>query len=285
MTVLELDDFQKALGLKGPLGRLLARWAFRLLEIDEVNRIHDKYSEFTGPEFSAHVLEEIGVSYEIPEYQLERIPAEGGFVTVSNHHFGAADGMILSSVVGSRRPEYKILTTFLLSLIPNLRESFIGVNNFAKGGAQSISGIRTALKHISEGNPIGFFPAGMVATWQTGKNKTSTQKGKVVEDLPWAENIVKLAQKSGFPIIPIYFHGGNSKTFHRLGRIHPRLRTVRLIHEMLHMRGTVIQVRIGQPITAEEIAGMDVHVLGRYLRSRCYALEAQCVPEDTISRA
>jgi hypothetical protein len=79
-------------------------------------------------------------------------------------------------------------------------------------------------------------------------------------------------------VLPVYFDGGNSDSFHRLGRIHPRLRTIRLIHEMFHMRGTVVRVRIGQPIPASEIAGMDIPDLGRYLRSRCYALQAQCLP-------
>lgn len=271
-TVLELDELQQKLGLKGFLGHGVARVIYNLLELKEVNRIHSKYSNSFGPEFSAHVLEEVAVSYEISESQLDYIPREGGFITVSNHHFGAVDGMILSSVIGSRRPDYKILTTFLLSMIPNLKDSFIGVDNFSSGGAKSISGIRAALSHLSEGKSLGLFPAGEVATWQ---------KRRVVEDIPWAENIVKMVRKSGFPVVPIYFDGGNSKMFHMLGRIHPRLRTLRLIHEMFHMRGTVIQVRIGQPIPASEIAGMDIPALGRYLRNRCYALEAQCITSES----
>ena len=277
-TVLEAEELQKVLGIKGFPGRCLARLAYRILELEKVNRVHHKYHDSVGPEFSAHVLEDIGIRYEIPPEQLDRIPREGGFITVSNHHFGAIDGMILSAVVGSRRPDYKILTTFLLSLIPSLKDGFIPVDNFSTGGARSISGIRTALGHISDQHPLGLFPAGEVATWQKGKNRTSLGKDKIVEDIPWAENIIKLVRKSGFPVVPIYFEGGNSKSFHILGRIHPRLRTVRLIHEVFNKRGRVVQVRIGQPLTAEEIARFDVPTLGRYLRNRCYALEAQCLP-------
>ena len=277
-TVLEADELQKVLGIKGFPGRCLARLAYRILELEKVNRVHHKYHDSVGPEFSAHVLEDIGIRYEIPPEQLDRIPREGGFITVSNHHYGAIDGMILSAVVGSRRPDYKILTTFLLSLIPSLKDGFIPVDNFSTGGARSISGIRTALGHIADQHPLGLFPAGEVATWQKGKNRTSLGKDKVVEDIPWAENIIKLVRKSGFPVVPIYFEGGNSKSFHILGRIHPRLRTVRLIHEVFNKRGRVVQVRIGQPLTAEEIARFDVPTLGRYLRNRCYALEAQCLP-------
>ena len=277
-TVLEVEELQKVLGVKGFPGRCLARWAYRILELEKVNRVHHKYHDSVGPEFSAHVLDDVGIRYEIPSEQLDRIPREGGFITVSNHHYGAIDGMILSAVVGSRRPDYKILTTFLLSLIPSLKDGFIPVDNFSTGGTRSISGIRAALGHIADQHPLGLFPAGEVATWQKGKNRTSLGKDKVVEDIPWAENIIKLVRKSGFPVVPIYFEGGNSKSFHILGRIHPRLRTVRLIHEVFNKRGRVVQVRIGQPLTAEEIAGFEVPALGRYLRSRCYALEAQCLP-------
>lgn len=284
-TVLEREELQKMLGLKGFFGRLAARAVYGILEFDEVNRIHSKFSDSEGPAFSAHVLEEVGVKFEIPEEQLARIPAEGGFITVSNHHYGSIDGMILSEVIGSRRPDYRILTTFLLSLIPSLKESFIPVDNFSSGGARSISGIRTALGHLAEGKPLGLFPAGEVATWQKGKNRTASGKGKVVEDIPWAENIVKLVRKSGFPVIPVYFDGGNSRMFHRLGRIHPRLRTLRLIHEVFNKPGTTVKVRIGQPIPASEIAGFDIPALGRYLRNRCYALEAQCLPPVTQAEA
>lgn len=283
-TVLEAEALQQALGWKGGLGRWLARRVYKLLELDEVNRIHAKYSHLEGPAFSEKVLEEVGVSYMIPPEQLERIPREGGFITVSNHPFGSIDGMILSAVVGSRRPDYRILTTFLLSLIPSLKDSFIPVDNFSSGGARSISGIRSALGHLAEGHPLGLFPAGEVATWQKGKTRTSLGKERVTEDIPWADNIVKLIRKSGFPVIPIYFDGENSPSFHRLGRIHPRLRTVRLIHEVFNKKGTVVQVRIGQPVTPAEIAGFDVPALGRYLRNRCYALEAQCkAPAASLS--
>ena len=271
-----MDELQKSLGVKGLTGKLITRIAYRILELERVNSANDKFKDSYGPDYSDKVLQEIGVTYDIPEEQLARIPAEGGFVTVSNHHFGSIDGMILSKVIGSRRPDYKILTTFLLTLLSNLKNSFIAVDNFKSGGAKSISGIREALAHISDGHPIGFFPAGEVATWQPKKLRTSVGKKRVVEDIPWAENIIKLVKKSGFPIIPIYFEGQNSKWFHIWGKLHPRLRTVRLVHEMWNKKGVHVKVRIGAPIMPADIEWMDIPTLGKYLRNRTYALEAQC---------
>lgn len=273
VVVVSEEQLQKTLGLKGKLGQWVARRIMHLLEIDRVNDIQNRYAALTGPAFADKVLEEVGVKYHLPEKDLENLPAEGGFITISNHHFGSIDGLILTSVVGSRRPDYKILTTFLLALIPSLKEYFLPVDNLSggKADARSINGIRMALRHIADGGSIGFFPAGEVATWQRARNRREGSF-KTIQDKPWADNITKLMKRSGLPIVPIYFEGSNSKGFHRLGIIHPRLRTVRLIHEMFNKAGTTVNVRIGKPILPEELEGRSIEELSWYLRGRCYAL-------------
>ena len=282
--LLDHKTMQDALGVKGLSGKVLTRLLFGVLGMGKANRIHASKARPDGPAFSEGVLEDLGVTYEIPEEQLAHIPAEGGFITVSNHHFGAVDGMILNSVIGSRRPDYKILTTYFLSMVAHLKDWFIPVDNFASGGAKSVSGIRTALEHIAGGGALGLFPAGEVATWQKKKDRTAIGGKRVVEDKPWAENMMKLVLNSGLPVVPIYFDGSNSRTFHILGRIHPILRTLRLVREMTGAKGKHIKVRIGQAIPAAQIGAFDAQALGKYLRSRCYALEAQCLPDFSGKR-
>jgi putative hemolysin len=283
--VLSKEDMQRMLGLKGGFGKAVAGLVIKVLEIDKVNRTQAKYNQLMGPDFAHAILEDQGVTYDIPEGQLDRIPAEGGFITVSNHHFGSIDGLILSDTVGRKRKDYKILTTFMLSLIPNLTESFLPVNNLGgKNDARSINSIRMALEHMQTGGGLGLFPAGEVGTWQKEGKKTAVAPGKVIEDKPWAPNIIRLIKKSGLPVVPIYFDGTNSNNFHQLGRIHPRLRTARLIHELFNKRGTHVKVRIGLPITPQEIAKFeDTEAFGQYLRNVTYALEASCM--ETPKRA
>jgi putative hemolysin len=272
--VVSAEQMRNTLGLKGKFGLRVANWILNLLDINKVNDIQSRYPDLKGPSFSEKVLEEVGVKYELPQEDLKNIPAEGGFITVSNHHFGSIDGLILNAVVGSRRPDYKLLTTFLLALIPSLKEAFLPVDNLSggKADAKSVNGIRMALRHIADGGSIGFFPAGEVATWQHRKKR---REGGffTIQDKPWADNITKLIKRSGLPVVPIYFEGTNSKTFHRLGLIHPRLRTVRLIHELFNKQGTTVKVRIGQPILPEELEGREITELSWYLRGRCYALK------------
>ena len=64
-TVLEIDELQELLGIKGWFGRRIASAAYRMLELEKVNRVHDKFHDSTGPEFSAHVLEDGGLEFLI----------------------------------------------------------------------------------------------------------------------------------------------------------------------------------------------------------------------------
>ena len=274
--LLDREGLQKSLGLHGIVGKCASGLLYSVLGLNRLNKGYPVVAHLHGPEFCAASLRELGISYELLPGQEEYIPREGGFFTVSNHHFGGADGMILDAVVGGRREDFKILTTFLLASVPNLKDTFIPVDNFSSGKARSVAGIRRAKEHVAGGGALGLFPAGEVGTWQKKGRRTALSGKRVVEDKPWPENISKLIKTSGLPVVPVYFDGGNSKTFHILGRIHPILRTLRLVREFTNKNGTTVKVRIGKPIPAEQIAGMETEALGKYLRSRCYALEAQC---------
>jgi len=273
--ILDRDGLQKELGLKGWTGKWITSLLYKVLELEKVNEANACYPDDWGPDFAASILKHVGVSYQLDASQLDNIPIEGGFITVSNHHYGSIDGMILTDIIARKRPDYKILTTFLLARIPNLRDWFIPVNNLSAGDTRTVSGIRAALGHIGQGYPLGLFPAGEVATWQKKDKRTAVGKKCLMEDKPWAENMMKLIRRSKFPVVPIYFDGFNSTSFHLLGLIHPRLRTVRLPHEMFNKKGRTVHVRIGKPIPADEIAGYSDKELSMYLRNRCYALDAQ----------
>ncbi len=276
-VLISKDGLREALGLKGLMGKFVAGALYGVLGIGKLNKVYPYVADLEGPEFSEEVLKRFGISYEVPPEQLANIPAEGGFLTVSNHPFGGADGLILNAIINSRRPDFKILTTFLLAQVPNLTKWFIPVDNFSTGGAKSIRGIRSALGHIGSGGSLGLFPTGEVSTYQKKGRRTAVSDKRIIEDKPWPENITKLIKNSGLPVIPIYFDGTNSRFFHFLGAIHPRLRTIRLIWELANKRGTQVKVRIGKAIPAKDIAGLDVQTLGKYLRNRCYALEAQAL--------
>lgn len=253
--------------MKGPIGTVIGSSAMRLLSLCELNKLYAGLYQHQGREFTEKMIEEMNVKYDIIASQLENIPQEGPFIIVSNHPFGGYDGILLFNIVSSMRPDFKILTNFILSHIKNLSDSFLPVNPFSdmKGLKNSYAGVRAAKEHIINGGGLGLFPAGEVSTYH-GKGYT--------EDIEWTKSISKLIHGSKVPVIPVYFHGQNSRMFHTLGRIHPLLRTAQLPREMLKMRDKTITMRIGKVISASEISEYDNYTkLGRYLRNRSYALE------------
>lgn len=260
-------DIKKAVNVRGFAGNIIATMAMPLLGISRVNKLYAKVNQYNGREFSSALLNELNIKYEIPPKELEYIPQEGPFIVVSNHPFGAVDGIVLIDIFSAARPDIKFLTNFILSRISNLKEFFFPVNPFSDKPelAQSFSGIRMAAETLKGGGALCLFPAGEVAT---------TYGSSIIQDKVWGTSIIKLIRNSEVPVIPVYVHGTNSRFFHWLGKVHPMLRTVRLPGEMLNKRNHTIQVRIGKPITVSEISDYkDLKLLGGYLRSRTYALE------------
>ena len=279
-AVLGPEKMQDMLGLKGAFGKMVSKLLIKALEIDKVNKVHAKYAGEKTLDFVRDILKEAGVRYEVPQEQLDHLPAEGAFITVSNHPIGSLDGLILCDMVGQLRPDYKLMTTYLLSLIPELKDHFLPVDNFSEDiVACNVESMRAAREFLEAGGGLGFFPAGEVSSYQKGENRTAIGEKPVIEDIPWSRTIAKLIKRSSVPVIPIYFDAANSDLFHTLGKIHPRLRTIRLVHELFNKRGALIKVRIGQPIQPSEYADMDPRTLSTYIRNRTYALEAQCQQE------
>ena len=84
---------------------------------------------------------------------------------------------------------------------------------------------------------------------------------------------MKLIQKAQVPVIPIYFHGHNSRSFHWLGKIHPALRTLRIPAEFLKRRHSTIKISIGERIEWDEMTAYDTpEALRDYLRGKTFSL-------------
>lgn len=262
------SDVKKAFKLKGIIGDIFAGALLSLLGLNRVNKIYSKVSHIYGREFTTAILKELKVRYEFNENALDNIPSEGPFIVVSNHPFGALDGVILLNVLSSVRPDVKFLANFIMGHVPNIKEFLLEVNPFEnnKKWGSSYRGIRGASDILSNGGGLAIFPAGEVSTsYKTGP----------IRDRKWHSSVVKLMKNAKVPIIPVYFHGTNSNYFHWIGKIHPMLRTARLPGEALNKVGKTILFRIGKPVTVNEISEFkEADELGRHVRSRCYALEA-----------
>jgi len=266
--VVTTSDLKKALGLKGFFGTCVAGLAYGYLRLGKINRLFDEAADYQGCEFADHLLKNMNISIDVAPEQLENIPKEGGFIMVSNHPFGAIEGVMLLSAVAKVRPDFKVMANFILSHIPNLKECFFAVNPFEKNPEwkSSVGGIKGSIQHVAEGKGLGVFPAGEVSRYH-GHDYP--------EDLPWSTSIARIIKNAGVPVIPVFWQGRNSKLFYAVDKIHPMLGTARLTKELINKHDKTFNLQIGKPILPAEIELYEnPKDLAAYLRSRSYALEA-----------
>ncbi len=267
-AVLDADDViamvPKLAGHRRLVERLL-HW----LSVDKVNAVHAHNCETPGPAFVEGLLRDFDIKLRVDGLDvLDNLP-EGPFITVSNHPFGALDGITLINLVASRRPEYKVMVNMILGRIWAMEPNFIAVDAMSSNDpakkAVSVNGIRQAIDQVRSGRPLGFFPAGAVSkvNW----------RGRLV-DRRWQPNVIRIIKKLEVPVIPIYFHGSNSWFFNFLGVVCWQLRTLRLPSEVFRKCHTTMHISVGNPITVEEQrahAG-SIDELGRYLKDTTYQL-------------
>jgi putative hemolysin len=268
MSLVNSKEIAKVIKLDklGWAGTFFGWLLLKTLRISKLNRIYERHKHKEDMAFLDGILGDFKIDFEIPEDDLVRIPKEGAFITVSNHPLGGIDGILLLKLLVEKRPDYKIIANFLLHRIVPLQKYVMPVNPFEdhKDAKSSITGIKNALLHLSQGYPLGIFPAGEVSTFKDGK---------LVVDKPWEEGAIKIIKKANVPVIPIYFHAKNSTLFYFLSRLNPTLRTAKLPSELLTQKNRVIKVRIGKPISVkEQDAFTSLENFHQYLRKKTYML-------------
>ncbi len=261
------EDISAGLNLKKLKLAKLAPIIMKLLKLEKVNEVYDHSADYVGNQFIDQILTEIGVEYEVSEESLQNIPKDEPFIAIANHPYGGIDGLMLMSIFTRVRPDFKVMANYLLQQIPQLKDNIVSVNPFEKSANQgmNISGIKRSLTYISDGTPIGIFPAGEVSSL-----KLSTLK---ISDKMWNPVVGKMIMKSGARVVPVYFSGHNSVTFNLLGLVHPALRTAKLPSELFNKKNEKITVRIGKPISIKTLQTFDdPNDLLRFARARTYAL-------------
>lgn len=266
--VLNYDDIRQMVPALDGHEKLVKR-VMHFLSLDEVNRVHGKYSDTPGIEF-AHRLVNEEFKFKLRIDNIETLAGfkEGPFITVSNHPFGSYDGILLLDIVGTFREDYKVMVNLILNHLQAMRPNFIAVDPLKSDDPEkkkiTMQGIRSAMKHVKDGHPLGFFPAGAIS---------KVNKSLRIEDLQWQPTIIRLIKQLQVPVIPIFFHGHNSTFFNILGLIDWRLRTLRLPKEIFRARNKEVHVSIGNPISIEEQNKYDsLESLGTFLRAETYKL-------------
>ena len=245
----------------------------KALGVRELEKYNDKIiDDNKGADFAGALLREMDVDFMISGAQRLRNLPEGPFITVSNHPYGAIDGIMLIDIFGHQRPEFKVMVNEFLAVVEGLTPSMIQVNpkndSNNKVTSLNLNGVREVISRINEGHPIGFFPSGAVSDLHLRDRK--------IYDRQWQEPVIRLIKKARVPVVPVRFFGRNSLFFYLLGLIDWRVRVLRLPRELANQKGkgNGIVVGIGETIPVDKQKEFtDINEYGQMLRDSVYGME------------
>ncbi len=256
-------------GMSGHIPKPLRKPVLMLAGLSKLNSIYKEIPRGLAPvEFARRGLEHLGVDIRLEGEPLESIPAEGPLVIVSNHPFGAIEGILLPALFMNRRPDLKILANYILQGIPELRDIFIPVDPFegSNKAARNLGGLRAAMQHVRNGGALAIFPSGTVSHLHPMQRE--------IVDPEWHATVGRIAHKANAQVLPLFFHGRNSYFFNFMGLIHPSARTALLAKELLRKRNSTITVSVGRVISPATLVELpDDTARTAYLRMRSYAMK------------
>lgn len=226
------------------------------------------------------VLQALGVQADYDADQLAKAPAEGPVILMANHPYGVLDGLIICHFAAMIRPEFKILINQALNREPRVARYMLPIDfsETAEATHTNIATKQVAMETLRAGNAVVIFPAGGIATTVRGPF------GRAV-DLEWKLFVTKLIQMTQATVIPIYFHGQNSRIFQLASHMSLTLRLALIIYEVNRKAGHTIRVSIGDPLPYQKLAGIRKRKeLLFHLRESIYALSQTKIAHDPPPR-
>ncbi|MEM6890166.1 MAG: lysophospholipid acyltransferase family protein [Pseudomonadota bacterium] len=222
-----------------------------------------------GQAFWRAALDVMGIDLLTPQEQLARIPKTGPVIVVANHPHGMVDGMMFADLIGRVRPDYRILTRSLLTVIDEVAGSYMIPVPFPHDPDAQRKGVEMrakAMSHLKEGGVVALFPSGGVAA-------SETWFGPAIEG-EWNVFTAKMIRRSGARVVPIRFPGQNSRAYQIANKLSPMLRQGLLLHEIVHALNKPQTPVVGQALSQEEMADKfdDPRGFMAWLRAHTMAL-------------
>jgi putative hemolysin len=253
----------------------LGRGIVRLLEFatgqPRIRRLYEDHAKLARPPewFWQDAIEALELDVWLDRNPSDIVPPAGPLVVIANHPFGVLDGIILCWLVSQARADFQVMTHRVLHQAPEVRARILPVDFSGTDAAleNNLESRRRARALLESGGALLVFPGGGVA-------RADSAFGRAV-DLPWGTLTAKLALAVGAPVLPVFFHGRNSRAFHIASAIHQLLRYGMLFHEVRNKMGRRIDVSLGEVIPAGRIKAIgDLRAATEYLRATTHALGA-----------
>ena len=195
------------------------------------------------------------------------VPREGGLLLVANHPFGIVDGLALGQLGMRLRGNVQILTNAVLCQPPEVSQhllpiDFSGTAEARKASAQSR---RLAAELLGAGKAVAMFPAGGIAT------ANAPLRGRAF-DAEWHSFMGRLATVPGVTVLPVFFHGQNSRLFQMASHMSYPLRLAMIFHETRRLMGRRLGMEIGAPVPSDVLRTLPKGAVAADLRRRVMRL-------------
>ncbi|MEZ5937856.1 MAG: 1-acyl-sn-glycerol-3-phosphate acyltransferase [Hyphomonadaceae bacterium] len=210
------------------------RWA------DDIKRLPDGQACFR------YLYE--ALSLDVQASGLERVPAAGRAVVISNHPTGLADGPAVLSALERVRRDFEVFANADACRVnPRFSDIIIPVEwvEEKRSPAKTRETLRRAGQAFAAERLLVIFPSGRLA---------HEVEGKLV-DKDWFPTAVSLARKNKAPVTPLHVKARNSWLFYRVSEISKELKDITLFHELMNKQGDRFDLIFGPPIAPEKLAG------------------------------
>lgn len=224
-----------------------------------------------GQSFWQVIPNRYGLSLDIRRGSLDAIPKAGPLVLIANHPFGILDGLMMGHMLDSLRGDFRILANSVFRKAQDLDRVLLPISFEENREAVKLN-LQTraaALDYLGQGGAIGVFPGGTVSTAARPFSRPM--------DPSWRNFTAKMIAKSGATVVPVYFHGHNSRLFQIASHLHSNLRLGLLLKEFRARIDEPVGVSIGTPFAPADLGGLmsDPNALMERLRRATYDLSPE----------
>ena len=266
----KLIDIEKVFIDKNPglfklIPKPIIKYLKNIIHQDELNEFIDSSKDQKGIAFVERVFSHL-FPIEIKHKGLEKIPADGRYMFISNHPLGGLDGLAFILAASEKFENIKFPVNDILMNLEGLKEIFIPIN---KHGGYSKESARIFEKAIVSDCQILYFPAGLVSR---------KIKGEII-DVAWKSSFLKKAISSKRDIVPVHISGRNRDFFYNLAKfrsflgIKANIEMLYLPNEMFKFQSKEIVINFGTPIPYKSInSDLTISEWVLKIREQSYAL-------------
>jgi putative hemolysin len=237
--------------VRHPLWPVMRPFLYSLLRYSRAIRFANDIESLSG--FQSFEYLSRMLHLDIRVHNGERIPQTGGFILVSNHPTGIADGVAVFDLLKDRRPDMMFFANRdAVRVNPRFSEMIIPVEwrEEHKTKLKARETLKLTNHAVEEGKVTVLFPSGRIAFWENGR----------LNERPWKTSAVSLARKYNLPILPMHMKARNSGLFYWFAKWSTELRDMTVFYELLNKKGDLFDFTIGQMIQPDELEGDPAEV-------------------------